>query len=69
MIKNRFTAKKCDSCGASSVIKALIPKPLRFLHDRAYVEPLVKLNQDGRPRDLVCLDCLNDEIEVIKNAE
>ena len=58
---------RCEVCGCDHKETPIIEKPLRFCSN-VRVFPLPQLNEDGRKQDNICLDCLAEEIEVLKEC-
>jgi hypothetical protein len=56
----------CDYCEEENKYKPIIEKPKRFGW-KYRVHQLVQINKDSRPVDNICLDCLGEEIDAIKN--
>lgn len=56
----------CDSCEEENYFVPIIEKPRRFGYKGA-VSFLPQINNDGREADNICLDCLSEEVEVIKD--
>jgi hypothetical protein len=57
---------KCDYCGEDHFYTSIIEKPNRFAFNNR-IHPLVSINNEGR-KDNICLDCLNEEIEHLKDC-
>jgi hypothetical protein len=56
----------CDYCGEKHNYIPIIEKPSRFGF-KGKIYPLARINKDNRTKDNVCLKCLEEELEAIKN--
>lgn len=61
--KNRL---KCDYCGEEHYHIPIIEKPSRFAFN-GRIHQMVSINNEGR-KDNVCLNCLTEEIEHLKEC-
>lgn len=58
---------KCDLCGEENRYAPIVEKPKRFgFEGRIHTLPVI--NQDGRASDNICLQCLEQEIEQLKEC-
>lgn len=56
----------CETCGKTCRETAIVEKPVRF----AFLSDIVEMEQstdDGRKQENICLDCLVEEIERLKD--
>lgn len=61
---NEQTEPICIYCGEEAKYKPLIPKPNFFVFE-TIVHQLVKIKHDN---ELICLECLDFEIEELKDV-
>lgn len=56
----------CHYCGEENQYVPIIEKPKRYGY-KGTIRFLPQINDDGREVDNICLTCLLEEIEAIKN--
>ncbi|MEE5181155.1 hypothetical protein JDW21_19025 [Bacillus subtilis] len=57
---------KCDHCGEENWYTPIVEQPTRFGY-KGKIHQLVQINNDGRKVDNICLSCLKESIENLKN--
>lgn len=58
---------RCEVCERDHFETPIIEKPLRFCSN-AQIFDLPQINSDGRKKTNICLDCLSEEIELLKDC-
>ena len=56
---------KCEVCGRNHREIPIIQKPLRFCYE-TNIHDLPQINRDGRSQDNICLPCLEEEVDVLR---
>lgn len=63
MQTNKLT---CHYCGEENQYVPIIEKPKRYEY-KGTIRPLTQINNDGQKVDRICLRCLSEEIDAIKD--
>lgn len=58
---------RCEVCQRDHFEVPVIEKPFRFCHE-AKVFELPQINSNGRNQDNICLPCLAEEIDLLKEC-
>lgn len=56
----------CDYCGEENRYVPIVEKPSRFGY-KGKIHHLAQVNNSNRAKDNICLSCLSEEIETIKD--
>lgn len=58
---------RCDVCKKNHFEVSIIEKPFRFCVNSEIFD-LPQINSDGRRQDNICLKCLADEIDLLREC-